>query len=440
MPPTRRLLHLVAGALAAISALLATGAASHAQSTSLGAGGEYFPVTPTRVFDARVGANSTTAVDVWVRDAGIDRDDILAVAVNITLADARGTGYLSAAASGAAGPGAPGASLLNFNRPGDVVPNLGIIGVDDARLDVRLVTNAGGTSRLVVDVVGYVTTSSHTAGRGARLDSLEPTRVLDTRTSSPLGPRSNRSVQVAGRAGVSPDATAVVVNITGINSRADAADTYLTASAAPVPVGATPGSSNGNYRPGAIVASLAIVELDSSGRIHLYNRAGRLHVAVDVVGSLEPRADETTAGRIIALEEPFRTMDTRAEAFDAVKLGDQQWEDLRFDDFADSISLNGRPVGAQSSLLANVTAVAHTQARASDPPTTYLSLTPAHAGGGHPAGEADVSNINVVAGRTIANAAVATYGATSRGAEVVSVFNRRGATHYIIDAYAVILD
>ena len=432
-----RLPHLLLAALAALTALLVAPGATSAQSAALGAGGEYFPVDPTRVFDARVASNGRTRVDAWVRGAGIERGDILAVAVNITLADGRGTGYLGASAAGAGGSGA---SLLNFNRPGDVVPNFAIIGVDDARLDVDLVTNAGGTSRLVVDVVGYVTTSSHTGGRGARLTGLTPRRVLDTRTTSPLGPRSNRWVQIAGRAGVAQDATAVVVNITGINTRRDAATTYLTAGAAPVPTGATPGSSNGNYRPGATVASLAVVELGDAGRINLYNRDGWLNVAVDVVGYLAPRPDESTTGRIIALESPFRTMDTRASRFGAVKLGAQQWEDLGFGAFTDSIRLNGAPLGAQTSVLANLTAVAHTQARASDPPTTYLSVAPAYADGAYPGREAEASNINVVAGRTIANAAIVTYGTKGGDDAVVSVFNRRGATHYLVDAYAVILD
>ncbi len=429
---------LVAVATALVS-LTAVGAPSLAQTDSIGAGGEYFGITPERVFDTRVGANSTTQIDVWVESSGIARGDILAVAANVTLADAQGRGYVTATAAGSPATASP-TSLLNMNSRADIVPNFGIIGVNDARLDVSVVTGGAGTSRLIVDVVGYVTTSSHTAGRGARLISVTPERILDTRASSPIGPEGNRAVNVTQRAGVGPNATAAVVNITGINTRPDSANTYLTASAAPVAPGTEPESSNGNYRRGDVVASLAIVDLDESGNFNLYNRSGLLNVAVDIVGYLEPRNDSTTTGRIIALQSPFRTIDTRAASFGSVKLGAQQWEDLSFDAFTNSITLDGRAVGSQGALFANLTAVAHERERASDPANSYLAVNPAYQNGAYPQGDADNSNINVVEGRNVANAAIVTYGTKTGDDNVVSVFNRRGDTHYILDAFAIILD
>ncbi|MEP1125300.1 MAG: hypothetical protein ABJH68_15560 [Ilumatobacter sp.] len=430
---------VVVAVATALVSLTAVGSPGLAQTDSIGAGGEYFSVTPTRVFDRRVGANSTTEIDVWVESSGIARGDILAVAANITLAGAQGTGYVSAAAANGPADATP-TSLLNTNTRGDVVPNFGIIGVDDARLDVSVVSGGAGTNRLIVDVVGYVTTSSHTASRGARLIGVTPERILDTRASTPIGPEGNRTVNVSQRAGVGSNATAAVVNITGINTRPESQNTYLTASASPVPRGTEPESSNGNYRRGDIVASLAIVELDESGNFNLYNRSGSLNVAVDIVGYLEPRDDSTTTGRILALQAPFRTIDTRAAAFGGVKLGAQQWEDLSFDGFTNSITLDGQAVGNQGALFANVTAVAHERARAADPANSYLSLNPAYPNGAYPQGDADNSNINVVEGRNVANAAIVSYGTKAGDDNVVSVFNRRGDTHYIVDAFAIILD
>ena len=61
---------------------------------SLGAGGEYFPVAPTRIYD-QAGVNADSSVDVPVVGlGGVPAEDVLAVAVNVTIANVPGRGHV----------------------------------------------------------------------------------------------------------------------------------------------------------------------------------------------------------------------------------------------------------------------------------------------------------------------------------------------------------
>src|SRR6056297_3044243 len=98
------------------------------------AGGEFFPVSPTRVFDGNVGANSTTFVDVTgdtpAGPSGVPTADVLAVGVNITIDRSRGAGYVAALPSDyVRQPDELITSLLNVNGRGETVPNFGLVGV-----------------------------------------------------------------------------------------------------------------------------------------------------------------------------------------------------------------------------------------------------------------------------------------------------------------------
>ena len=198
-------------------------------------------------------------------------------------------------------------------------------------------------------------------------------------------------------------------------------------------------TSNGNYPSGVTKANLAIVPLNDDGSIWVYNNRGQIHVALDVVAYLEEGgADDSRTGRIVPLEAPFRSFDTRDAEFGGSRLGFSTWEDWSFEAFADSVMLDDVAVGAQSGLFGNLTAVGLERLYASEPVKSFLTMNPA-TDGAFPA-EPGNSNLNFDEGGSVANASVVTYGSKDADENMVSAYNSNGRTHYILDVYAVILD
>ncbi len=442
-----------AAALGALPVVTPAPIASAQAPADLGAGGEFFPVTPARVFDTnnggRVSANSSITVPVVGR-GGVPAEDVLAVAVNVTLVDAPGRGYVSVRPSDYDASGDDPTSLINFEGRGATVPNFGIIGVGaDGALTIEMSSEAQGNVRVIVDVFGWVAKSAFdgTDGvaeeDGARMQTVTPQRILNTRDSSPLRTQSSIEVPVRGQGPVpnDPNVSAVVVNMTGVNNRPGSTTTYLSASPNRVPAGqAEAPSSNGNYPAGAIKANLAIVPINDAGSIFVFNRAGETDVLIDVVGYLEEGGtDDSRTGRIVPLESPFRSFDTRGDEFGSSRLGFSSWEDWSFDDFADSVSLNGVEVGEQAGLFGNLTAVGLQRLYPTAPVKSFMTLNPTT-----PAGFSEApgnSNLNFGEGGAVANASVVTYGSNGEGDDnMVSAYNADGRIHYILDVYAVVLD
>lgn len=140
---------------------------------------------------------------------------------------------------------------------------------------------------------------------------LTPVRLADTRPDggvggfSSLDPHTIRVV-VAGRAGVPANASAVVVNITAVDTRAPG---YVTAFPAGEP--APTASSLNVDRAGRVISNLATVRLGQGGAIDITASAD-MHLVVDVVGAYTPRPTPVAAGRL----ETFpggarRALDTR---------------------------------------------------------------------------------------------------------------------------------
>lgn len=416
---------------------------------SLCAGGEYFPLAPTRIYNnLAVPADGSVEVDV-LGVGGVPTEGVLAVGVNVTIAGAAGAGFASVSPSDYDPAGADPTSLINFQYSGHTVPNFGIIGAgSEGKITIDLSSQAAGTSRVIVDVFGFVATSGYEGTDdlpltdGARMVTVTPERIYDSRPSNALGAQQSVEVAVRGAGGVPDDASvsAVVVNLTGINTPAGNSSTYMTISPDEIPVGpADAPSSNGNYPEGVIKANLAIVPINDDGSMFVYNRSGNIHVAVDVLAYLqEGGADDTRAGRIVPLEAPFRSFDTRDTAFGGSKLGFSSWEDWSFNDFANSVRLNGLEIGDQAGLFGNLTAVALERINATQSVTSFLTMNPA-IDGSFPTTPSN-SNLNFTEGGAVANASVVTYGSKDGDDNMVSAYNDNGRTHYILDVYAVILD
>jgi hypothetical protein len=247
--------------------------------------GLYNPVVPNRVLDTRNGTGAPQAQVcagqvISVRITGtpnIPSSGVSAVVLNVTatntvVAPSDVTVYPT-------GSTRPLASNLNF-LPGQTVPNRVVVKVGTGgSVDFY---DAAGHTDIVADVAGWFTDGSTAAG-GSQFVGLTPARILDTRTTSKIGPGATLIVPVAGQGGVpsvnaTVPPTAVVLNVTVTNPTAGS---YLTI----WPDGAiTPLASDLNYVAGQTVPNLVVVKLGADGSIDLFNAAGTTDVVVDVVG------------------------------------------------------------------------------------------------------------------------------------------------------------
>jgi hypothetical protein len=431
---------------------------------SLGAGGEYFPLNPERIFDTRSGGINDVAplgkkptspqgtsftVDILglggvpAEVGGVNRD-VLAVVANVTVADPTLPGFLTIIPAGA---GAGESSLVNWNAA-ENVPNLAVLGVGtNGAATITLTTpNGAGSANVIIDVFGWIAKTDYpdATDAGARFRPVAPSRVLDTRTvpvpagypsGRPLGVAEQIALPIRGANGVVPNSanvTGAMVNITVVNG--PGAFTFVSATPTPIPAGTEPATSVTNLSPGQVKANMAIVPVGADGAIHLFNRFGSAHVIVDVLGYLERGADPgTRAGRVIPLDAPFRVFDTRQPTFGSAPLGFQSREEWSFQAFADSVSLNGAALGAQSALIGNLTGVDLQPVAPGRGGSTYMTVYP---GNGTPPNS---SNINVTPNRAVPNTSLLTYGTVGADPYTIAAFNWDGSLHYLLDVYAVVL-
>ncbi len=426
-----------------------------AGATGLGAGGEFQPLTPFRAFDSRPdstvndpapGAKAINpANEFTVKLAGVgtlpaSSTDVLAVVASVTVVDPTGPGWLAVRPTGTAG----GSSLVNF-APGRNVPNLAIVGLGaDGTVTITLGPAQNASANVLIDVFGFLSKSSYTGERGARLIPVAggPARLMDTRESGgPFGAGEVRALQFRGAVSYmptlnavpdDPTVTAALVNIGAVNNRPGSTSTFITAApAAPTPPVRT---SNINVVAGQIKTSMAIVPV-VDGKIYLYNHAGSTDVVVDVFGYFQQRPDETTTGRVVPLAAPFRAFDTREAAFGNLPLGTGTLEDWSFDAFAKSVSLpsgGSLDLTKQSALIGNLTGTDLARLYPTVPSSTYLTAFPGSLT------RPLVANLNVVEGEVVPNMSLIPY-STTGAPYVVQMYNHYGSMHYLLDVYAIVL-
>ena len=238
------------------------------------AAGAFQAYAPSRFLDTRataaVGADSAVSFQV----AGIRGipASVSAVVFNLTVADAKSFGYVTAYASGAS---RPNASNVNFNA-GEIVPNLVTVPVG-ADGKVVLFNRSAGATQLVADVAGYYLAG--TPSVAGAFHPVAPSRFLDTRTASAVGADSTVSFQVTGTNGIPAKVSAVVFNMTVADAKSFG---FITA----YPSGtALPNASNENFNAGQIVPNLVVVPVGADGKVTLYNRSsGPTQLLADVSG------------------------------------------------------------------------------------------------------------------------------------------------------------
>ena len=240
---------------------------------------------------------------------------------------------------------------------------------------------------------------------GQRYTASDPVRVLDSRSglggrSGRLGPGQTLDLQVTGTAGVPSGATAVVLNVTGVDATEQ---TDVRAYPTPVTTQAVPSVSTLNLDRGSTRANLVTVAIGNLGKVRLRNSTGSVHVLADLAGWYAP-----AAGSSFRAVDPVRLLDTRRGA----PLGAGGRLDLRV------AGTGPVPAGATAVAL-TVTAVgatAETDVRAYPP-------------GVDPGAVPQVSNLNVGSSDAVPNLVLVRVGADG----TVRLRNASGRVHLLAD-------
>lgn len=213
--------------------------------------------------------------------------DAAAVAVNLTVANPRAAGFLTAFGCGVA---QPVASNANFVRD-QVVAAAAIVPVG---ADGSVCVANSERTNVVVDVTG-----SFPAGSG--FVPVTPVRLADTR--EPAGASRQRAgtrlvVDVGSVAGVPVGARAVALSVTATDA---AAAGFVSVGPCDRPLGTT---SNVNVGAGATAPNLVITRPDASGHVCVVSNVDT-HLLVDLSGSFTADAD-------MDVVDASRVLDTRA--------------------------------------------------------------------------------------------------------------------------------
>ena len=248
---------------------------------------------------------------------------------------------------------------------------------------------------------------------------LSPTRILDTRSAigaplGRLGPGQTLVLDVTDTLGSGIPATGVDAVVLNVTATQPSAETFVTV----WPSGASrPLASNLNVIAGQTAPNLVTVKVGPDGRIQLYNNSGFVHLVADVAGWYD---DGSAPGARLTPLTPARILDTRKGlgSVDA-PLGPGQTRTLDVTDTSGS----GVPPAGVDAVVLNVTG---TEATAD----TFLTVWPG--GTVRP----NASNLNVVAGDTVANLVIAKVG--DDGA--VQLYNSAGSVEVVADVVGYFAD
>jgi hypothetical protein len=228
-------------------------------------------ITPARLLESRAAPtvdgqqanigkrNANDVVEVAVSGRAGVPSDASSVALNVTVVDPDGAGFVTAYPCGTT---KPNASTLNF-RAGQTVANLTLVKIGEGG---KVCITSDRAAHLIADVTAF-------SPAATSLGTLSPARLLDTRRSPTADGRysftgrMNANVvtylPVIGRAGIPSTATAAVLNLTITDPESAG---FLTA----YPCGSPkPNTSNVNFTPGQTVANLSVIKIGTAGKICL---------------------------------------------------------------------------------------------------------------------------------------------------------------------------
>jgi hypothetical protein len=354
-------------------------------------GATYTPLAaPQRILDTRtttgghhgkVASTETVALAVPGLPA-----DATSVVINLTGTGGTATTFLSAFPDRYAGT-----STLNLAAGRTAAAGTFVALGADRKIRLR---NNKGSVDVIVDLVGHLA-----RGSGVGFESTPVTRVLDTRTAvgghqRALAPGETMSLAVRGVAGVPADATAVMLNVTGVGPTAA---TYLRVT----PDGRA-GTSTINLERGITRANVTVTGIGGDGAVRITNGSASTHVLADVLGWFGPGGK----GRYVPLANPTRVLDTRGSTEGSLAAGVSR--PAYFSGAA------GVPPVSEVVTLFALTGVAPTA-------RTFLTAWPANTP--RPA----VSTVNVESGDVVSNMAVVT-------GTAAEVYNNAGSADALVDA------
>jgi hypothetical protein len=269
-------------------------------------------------------------------------------------------------------------------------------------------------------------------GPSGSYQALPPQRILDTRGDGQrtgtcsngcvaLGADSSLDLQVEGVGGVPVTGVAsVVMNVTVTNPTAVSFVTVYPAGQQNRPV-----ASNLNFVTGETVPNLVEVALGNGGAVTLYNHAGSTDLIADVEGYV--LGNPSTAGTgLFNVLAPTRIGDTRANS----GMPDQgQTDPPGIRHFVQVTGQGGVPSSGVAAVVLNVTVTNATAGSAAAPnfATVFPGATATPL----------ASNLNFVAGQTVANRVVVPVGA---GNGQIWIYNKDGYSDYIVDVSGWITD
>lgn len=251
--------------------------------------GRFQPVTPSRLADTRETTSSTNRytrlsgspypkVNVPVLGrGGLPTSGVSSVVLVVTAlsSSAPAGGFLTATPSGAAWSGT---ANLTTNGSSDIRPNTVVVPVGaDGSVDLHLYQVAD----VVVDVAGWFTDGTVTAGTTGRFVSIPPTREVDTRINKGFGRMPARAIGWVDPGSVPVDAVGLAHNIAIVDNDAPG---YIT----PFPGGTVPFVAAGNATAANQVRSIhTFTRLGSDGR-ESYFAYMATDLVVDVTGYFTP--------------------------------------------------------------------------------------------------------------------------------------------------------
>ena len=184
----------------------------------LGTDGDgYTQYGPHRILDTRDGTGlrgqfvSSTPRTINVAGvSGIPSTGVVAIAGNVTVVSPSYRGYVFV---GPTATSTPSSSTINFPA-GDIRANNFIVPVNsDGTISAVYISSVTGRLDLVIDIFGYFT-----AGSGAQFHTLNPTRILDSRSGTgltgPIPSSTPETLQIVGAGGVPSGAAAISANLT----------------------------------------------------------------------------------------------------------------------------------------------------------------------------------------------------------------------------------
>ncbi|MDG4835639.1 right-handed parallel beta-helix repeat-containing protein [Micromonospora sp. WMMD967] len=363
-------------------------------------GTRYTPTAPTRLLDTRSRIGTATTAPVPANGevtvpipavSGVSAADITAVVLNLTVTAPTMPGFISIRGWS----GELGSSSVNFVA-NETVPNLVMTRVNGGV--VRLVNRSGGTVHLLADLQGVY------SRQGSGFKTLDPTRVLDTRTGTggPLAANGERRLDLSGKLPV--DATAAILNVTvTAPTTAGVLSVYPEGSPAPL-------ASNLNFVARQTIPNLVVVPV-VAGKVMFRNvSSGTTHVVADLAGyfgSAASGADQTyvpSEGRVADSRDDSGWIRTsHSGPFPAFAVGGAPI----------SIDWCGTGCPRVTAGVLNLTVTA---------PAAAGVLTAYPSGATRPT----ASNVNFVAGETASNLVV------SKSDGYVDVFNNSSGTAHLI--------